>query len=54
MKAIELEKVFLTAIKMLGMFINTFAVDDKYFLLNRDNLIEPIQKILSKKQKTFS
>ena len=30
------------------------TVDDKHYLLNRDNLTEPIQMQLSKKQKTFS
>ena len=36
------------------MFVNIFTADDKYSLLNRDNLREPIQTQLSKKQKTFS
>ena len=30
------------------------TVDDKHYLLNRDNLTEPIQIQLSKKKKTFS
>ena len=30
------------------------TVDDKHYLLNRDNLTERIQMQLSKKQKTFS
>ena len=30
------------------------AADDKHYLLNRDNLTEPIQMQLSQKQKTFS
>ena len=30
------------------------TVDDKYSLLNRDNLTQPIQILLSHKQKTFS
>ena len=30
------------------------AVDEKHYLLNRDNLTEPIQMQLSEKQKTFS
>ena len=29
-------------------------MDSKYSLLNRDNLTEPIQMQLSRKQKTFS
>ena len=36
------------------MFVNIFTADDKYSVLNRDNLREPIQTQLSKKQKTFS
>ena len=30
------------------------TVDDKHYLLNRDNLTEPIQIQLSQKQKIFS
>ena len=40
--------------KILSLFVNTLTVDDKQFLLNRDNLTEPIQMQLSQKQKTFS
>ena len=40
--------------KILGLFFNTFTADDKYYLLNRDNLGELIQMQLSQKQKTFS
>ena len=40
--------------KILRLFVNTLTVDDKDYLLNRDNLTEPIQMQLSKKQKTFS
>ena len=29
------------------------TADDKYSLLNRDNLTQPIQTLLSQKQKTF-
>ena len=36
------------------MFVNTLTADDKYSLLNRDNLRQPIWKPLSQKQKTFS
>ena len=34
--------------------MNILKVDDKHYLLNRDNLTERIQMQLSKKQKTFS
>ena len=36
------------------MFVNTLTADDKYFLLNRDNLTTPIRMQLSQKQKGFS
>ena len=36
------------------MFVNTLTADDKYSLLNRDNLKQSIQTLLSQKQKTFS
>ena len=40
--------------KILKLFVNTLTDDDKYSLLYRDNLMQPIQKLLSQKQKTFS
>ena len=40
--------------KILGLFVNTLTVDDKHYMLNRDNLTQPIQIQLSLKQKTFS
>ena len=40
--------------KILGLFVNTYAVDDKHYMLNRDNLTQPIQIQLSQKQKTLS
>ena len=36
------------------MFVNTLTADDKYFLLNRDNLTPPIRMQLSQKQTAFS
>ena len=39
--------------KILGLFVNTLTDDDKYCLLYRDNLTQPIQILLSQKQKTF-
>ena len=32
----------------------TLPADDKHYLLNRDNLAQPIHMQLSQKQKTFS
>ena len=40
--------------KILIFFVNIFTADGKHYLLNRDNLTEPIQMQLSQKQKTFS
>ena len=40
--------------RILRLFANTLTADDKYPLLNRDNLTQPIQITLSQKQKTFS
>ena len=36
------------------MFVKTLTADDKYFLLNRENLTQPIRTQLSQKQKAFS
>ena len=40
--------------KILGPFVNTLTDDEKYSLLYRDNLMQPIQILLSQKRKTFS
>ena len=40
--------------KILRLFVNTLTDDDKYSLLYRDNLTQPIHIRLSIKQKTFS
>ena len=40
--------------KILTLFVNTLTDDDKYCLLYRDNLTQPIQILLSQKRKTFS
>ena len=39
---------------ILGRFLKPLTDDDKYFLLYGDNLTQPIQILLSQKQKTFS
>ena len=36
------------------MFVNTLTADDKYSLLNRHNLRQPIWTPLSQKHKAFS
>ena len=40
--------------KIPRLFVNTLTVNDKHYLLNRDNLTQPVQMLLSEKQKTFS
>ena len=39
---------------MLTLFVKTLTVNDKDYLINRDNLTQPIQMHLSQKQKTLS
>ena len=39
--------------KIFKLFVNTLTDDGKYSLLHRDNLTQPIQILLSLKQKTF-
>ena len=51
-QAIEFEKVSLDDMESLKT-VNTFTADDKYSLLKRDNLTQPIQMQLSQKQKIF-
>ena len=48
------KKSRLVLCKILRLFVNTLTADDKYSLLNRDNLMQPIQMQLSLKQKAFS
>ena len=40
--------------KIPRLFLNIFTIDDKHYVLNRDNLTERIEMQLSKKQQTFS
>ena len=49
----SLKKAPLVICKILSLFVNRFTADDKYSLLTRDNLVPPIQIILSQKQKNF-
>ena len=39
--------------KIPRLFVNTLAVNDKQYLLNRDNLTQQIQMQFSQKQKTY-
>ena len=47
-------KSLLLTCQILGLLVNTLSANDKYPVLNRDNLTIPIQTQLSQKQKTFS
>ena len=40
--------------EIVELFVNTLTADDKYSLRNSDNLRQPIEMALPKKQKTFS
>ena len=48
------KKSFVLTCQFLGVLVNTLATDEKYPVLNRDNLTISIQIQLSQKQKTFS
>ena len=48
------KKSLLVICKVSRLFPNTLSGDGKNSLLNRDNLTQPIQMQLSRKQKTFS
>ena len=54
LKYILWKKYVLVIHKILRLFVNTWIVEDKHYLLNRDNLTQPIQMQLYQKQKTFS
>ena len=48
------KKSLLVLNKILRLFFITLNTDDKHYLVNRDNLTQPIQKPLPQKQKIFS
>ena len=48
------KKSLLVTCEILGLLLKILATDEKYPVLNRDNLTIPIQIQLSRKQKTFS
>ena len=47
------KKSVLVRRKALYLFVNTLTADDKYSLLNGENLTQPIRTQLSQKQKAF-
>ena len=48
------KKSLLLTCQILGLLVNTLAADEKYPVLNRDNLTIPIRMQLFNQQKTFS
>ena len=40
--------------KIVRLFVNTLPADEKHYLLNRDNLTQPIEIELYQKEKTIS
>ena len=48
-----MEKSLLDIHKILRLFVNTLTLDEKHYLLTRDNLMQTIQIQLAPKQKTF-
>ena len=49
-----MKKALLVIYKILRVFVNTLTAHDKHYLLNKDNLAQPIQTEYSQKHKTFS
>ena len=51
---VSYKKFLLVICKISRIFTNTLSADGKYSILKRDNLTQPIQIQVSRKQKTFS
>ena len=51
---IDLENTHLSVSEIVGVFVNTSTVDNKYSLRKRKNLQQPIQLQLCRKRKYFS
>ena len=47
------KRSLLVIYKILRLFVNTLTADDKHYLLNKDNLTQPIQMQVSQKRKNF-
>ena len=54
LRQLSYKKSLLVICKISRLFPNRLSADGKYSLFNRDNLTQPIQMQLSRKQKTFS
>ena len=53
-RQLSYKKSLIVIYKISKLFPNTLSTDRKYSLLDRDNLTQRIQMLLSRKQKTFS
>ena len=53
MKTFQLEKVSLSDMQVLGLFVDKLTADDKYSLTNRDILLQHLQTQLSHKEKNI-
>ena len=53
-RQLNFKRSLLVTSKISRLFPNTLSADSKGYLLNRDNLMQPIQMQLSQKQETFS
>ena len=51
---VALEKVSFSNTQNPETLVITLTTDDKHYLVNRDNLMQPINKPLPEKQKDFS
>ena len=52
-RILRLKKFLLVIWKIVRLFVNRFTADNKYSLLKRDNLMQPIQTQLPHRKKTF-
>ena len=48
-----MERVSFSDTQNLGLFVNTLTIDEKHYLLSRENLTKAIRTKLSQKQKRF-
>ena len=53
-RQLSCKKSLLVIWKILRLFVSTLSAIDKYSLLHRDNLMQPIQMQLCQKEKPFS
>ena len=54
LRKLSYKKSLLVICKISRLFPNTLTGDGKYSLFNRDNLMQPIQMQVARKEKAFS